>query len=174
MGAELGQTIRQARKARGWSLKTFSEKIGISIMTLQRIETGQVSPSVKLMVEIAANLDRPITDFIRDKDRTLVRLKANRIKTWNDGPIHETAIFPQGVVEDNLGLNLAELEPGQPSDWKAEDYYKGLHLLEGEAEVEFEDQKLDFKQGETVYFDARYRHRLYSSEGAKLAVIYRR
>ena len=78
---ELGQKIRQARKAKGWSLKTFSEKIGISIMTLQRIETGQVSPSVRLIVDIAYYLGRPITDFVQDKERTLIRLKANRLKT---------------------------------------------------------------------------------------------
>lgn len=174
MGASLGQTIRQARKAKGWSLKTFSEKIGISIMTLQRIETGQVSPSVKLMVEIAYHLGRPITDFVQDKERTLVRIKVNRIKTTETEAAVTQAIFPEGTIEDKMSLNLVELKAGQDGAWETDDYYKGYHLMEGKATLEFEERKVNFKAGETVYFDARFRHRLTSPEGAKAVVVARR
>ena len=174
MSLRLGQTIRQARKDRGWSLKTFSEKIGISIMTLQRIETGQVSPSIKLMVEIADTLHRPITDFIRDKERTLIRLKSNRIKASQDGPITEQAIFPKDVIADGLGINLVEIDPGGITEWTEEDSYKGLNLLEGSLSLEFKDHKVELGEGEAVYFDARHSHRLVSDKGARLAVIFRR
>ncbi len=174
MSFKLGRTIRQARKDRGWSLKTFSEKIGISIMTLQRIETGQVSPSIRLMIEISDTLDRPITDFIKDKERTLIRLKSNRIKSWANGGMEERAIFPKDVIEENLGINLAEIKPDQGSEWIEEDNYKGYNLLEGSMVLEFENKKVKLKEGEAVYFDARHRHRLTSDKGAKLVVIYRR
>lgn len=174
MGMRLGQTIRQARKDRGWSLKTFSEKIGISIMTLQRIETGQVSPSIRLMVEIADSLSRPITDFVQDKKRTLIRLKSNRIKSWENGKLRELAIFPKDVIEDNLGINLMEVKPGGESEWSEEDNYKGYNVMEGSAVLEFEDQKVDLGEGDAVYFDARHKHRLVSGKGAKAVVIYRR
>jgi len=174
MRMSLGQTIRQTRKARGWSLKTFSEKIGISIMTLQRIETGQVSPSVKLMIEIAAHLDRPITDFIQDKERTLVRLKSNRIKSWDKGPVHQLDIFPQGVIEEKLGITLGEIKAGQTQEWQTEDLYHGCHLLEGKGTLELENKKVSLKKGETLYFDARAKHRLVSPSGAKFVLIYRR
>lgn len=172
--SSLGQTIRQARKAKGWSLKVFSEKIGISIMTLQRIETGQVSPSVRLMVEIAYHLGRPITDFVKDKERTLIRLKPARIKSWDEHGVNYTGIFPEGVVENKLSLSLAELPARSEADWESEDQYKGFHLLEGSATVEFEDNAIEFKAGETVYFDARFKHRIYSRGGAKGVVVARR
>ncbi len=172
--SRLGQTIRQARKAKGWSLKVFSEKIGISIMTLQRIETGQVSPSIRLMVEIAYHLGRPITDFIQDKERTLIRLKSNRIKTWEKDGIVYTGIYPEGIIEDKLSLSLAEIPAGNEGEWETDDYYKGYHLLEGQAVLEFEDNKVSFKAGETVYFDARFQHRVTSKDGAKAVVVSRR
>lgn len=174
MNTSLGQTIRQARKSRGWSLKTFSEKIGISIMTLQRIETGQVSPSVRLMIEIADNLDRPITDFIKDKERTLVRLKSARLKNWSDGSLDIMGIYPQGVIENNLGVNLADMKAGQTSNWVEEDYYKGYHVLEGGVTLEFEDEKMTVGQGETIYYDARSKHRLVADQDSSLVVVNRR
>ncbi len=174
MSSRLGHTIRQARKDRGWSLKTFSEKIGISIMTLQRIETGQVSPSIKLMVEIADTLGRPITDFIMDKDRTLIRLKSSRIKSWENGTFNGQAIFPKDVISENLGINLIEIKPGGNSEWNQEDNYKGYNLLEGSATVEFEDKRVELAEGDAFYFDARHKHRLVSDSGGQMVVIYRR
>ena len=174
MSLRLGHTIRQARKDRGWSLKTFSEKIGISIMTLQRIETGQVSPSIKLMVEIADTLGRPITDFIMDKDRTLIRLKSSRIKSWENGKVNEVAIFPKDVIEENLGINLVEIKPGGNGEWLQEDNYKGFNLLQGNAAVEFEDERVELNEGDAVYFDARHKHRLVSDRGGQVVMIYRR
>ncbi len=170
----LGQTIRQARKAKSWSLKAFSEKIGISIMTLQRIETGQVSPSVKLVVEIAHHLERPVTDFIHDKKRTMLRLKAPKIKTWSHGPAAYTAIFPEGIVDDDLGVLLLDLKADKEMDWSQEDHYKGFHLVDGSATLEFENKKVPLKSGQTVYFDARLKHRLVTPSGAKAVVVYRR
>lgn len=172
--SELGQKIRQARKAKGWSLKIFSEKIGISIMTLQRIETGQVSPSVRLMVDIAYHLGRPITDFVQDKERTLIRLKANRLKTKDMKSVHYRSIFPDGVIDEKLGLDLLDLDPGGETEWETSDYYKGYNLLSGEAALEFEDKKVKFKKGEAVYFDARFSHRLTTKDGARAVVVHRR
>lgn len=171
---KLGQKIRQARKAKGWSLKTFSEKIGISIMTLQRIETGQVSPSVRLMVEIAYHLERPITDFIQDKQRVLIRIKANRLKTKSLNKARFKSIFPDGVIDEKLGLDMLDLDAGGETEWETSDYYKGYNLLSGEACLEFEDKKVKFKKGEAVYFDARFSHRLTTKDGARAVVVHRR
>lgn len=173
MNGNLGQSIRKARKLKGWSLKTFSEKIGISIMTLQRIETGQVSPSVRLMIEMASHLERPITDFIKDKERTLIRLKSNRIKTRTNGHNVDRFIFPDGVIDENLGIRLAEINHSQ-NDWETKDCYQGYHVLKGQATLEFEDKALPLAAGETVYFDARYPHRVMSPQGATVVVINRR
>ena len=40
----LGQRIRNERQKKGWSLKKLSGLIDVSIMTLQRIETGKGQP----------------------------------------------------------------------------------------------------------------------------------
>ena len=175
MSLRLGHTIRQARKDRGWSLKTFSEKIGISIMTLQRIETGQVSPSIKLMVEIADTLGRPITDFIMDKDRTLIRLKSSRIKSWENGKVNEVAIFPKDVIEENLGINLVEIKPGgKRGVAPGRQLQRFLTCCRETPPWSSRTSEWNSTRVDAVYFDARHKHRLVSDRGGQVVMIYRR
>ena len=43
---ELGQRIRNERKMMNMTLEKLAKKVGISKMTLHRIETGKTSPSI--------------------------------------------------------------------------------------------------------------------------------
>ncbi len=168
---DLGQRIRKERQAKGWSLKKLSGLIGVSIMTLQRIETGKVSPSVDLLVEIAYQLGLPVTEFVSDKERTLVHYKAKDLPKEKKKDYIRSCIFPEGLVAESLSVWLAELKPGGVIDWKSTKRFEGSHILEGQTEVEFDDRKVRQQAGETIYFDARFRQRVKTNTGAKAIVV---
>lgn len=50
----LGQQIKLGRKERQWSEQNLAERAGISRATLQKIEAGEMSPSIGLVFEVAA------------------------------------------------------------------------------------------------------------------------
>jgi transcriptional regulator with XRE-family HTH domain len=50
----LGQQIKLGRKKRKWSEQDLAERAGISRATLQKIEAGEMSPSIGLVFEVAA------------------------------------------------------------------------------------------------------------------------
>lgn len=50
----LGQNIKLARKKRKWSEANLAERAGISRATLQKIEAGEMSPSIGFVFEVAA------------------------------------------------------------------------------------------------------------------------
>jgi transcriptional regulator with XRE-family HTH domain len=60
---QIGNRIREIRKNNGMSMKEMAQKVGVSYLTIQRIETGKVSPSVALLSEIAYHLRHPIASF---------------------------------------------------------------------------------------------------------------
>jgi transcriptional regulator with XRE-family HTH domain len=49
----LGQQIKLGRKQRKWSEHNLAERAGISRATLQKIEAGEMSPSIGLVFEVA-------------------------------------------------------------------------------------------------------------------------
>lgn len=58
----LGQQIKLGRKERQWSEQNLAERAGISRATLQKIEAGEMSPSIGLVFEVAALVDVPLFD----------------------------------------------------------------------------------------------------------------
>jgi transcriptional regulator with XRE-family HTH domain len=168
----LGQRIRRERQTKGWSLKKLSNLIGVSIMTLQRIETGKVSPSVDLLTEIAYQLHLPVTEFVADKNPTFIHLKTKDLPLEQRGPRSRKALFPQGLVTEDLSVWLYQLDPGGVIDWASNMRFEGAYLMEGQIELEFDDRKVRLQAGETIYFDARFRQRVKTNLGAKgIAVL---
>lgn len=53
----------QARTNKGWTLERLAEKSGVSKSTLQRIETGETSPTMDVMEKIAKALNVRISDL---------------------------------------------------------------------------------------------------------------
>lgn len=53
----------QARTNKGWTLERLAEKSGVSKSTLQRIETGETSPTMDVMEKVAKALNTRISDL---------------------------------------------------------------------------------------------------------------
>lgn len=56
----LGQQIKLRRKERQWSEQNLAERAGISRATLQKIEAGEMSPSIGLAFEVAVLVGIPL------------------------------------------------------------------------------------------------------------------
>lgn len=59
---ELGDKIRQAREAKGWSQADLGQKVGVSQVSIQKIETGETRQS-KHLPRILLSLGMPISDY---------------------------------------------------------------------------------------------------------------
>jgi transcriptional regulator with XRE-family HTH domain len=63
----LGQQIKLGRKKRKWSEANLAERAGISRRTLQKIEAGEMTPSIGLVFEVASLVGVPL--FEQDNQR---------------------------------------------------------------------------------------------------------
>ncbi|MBC8425903.1 helix-turn-helix transcriptional regulator [bacterium] len=73
--ALLGRLIRLERKTRRWTASDLAERIGVSLVTLRRIENGDLSCSVGLVFEAAAVVGIPLFD----SDRTPLATTLDRV-----------------------------------------------------------------------------------------------
>ncbi|MBU0515461.1 MAG: helix-turn-helix domain-containing protein [Proteobacteria bacterium] len=155
---ELGHRIRVERKAKGWTLKELSSRVGISVMTLQRIETAQVSPSVALLLDIAHCLERPIGHFLDEKSPLL------RVFSWKDlnrmsDEIKEVVdLIPLGMVSNDIAVQLETGRRDKTKPPRASEGRAAVHVLEGSAVVVHRGKRVALSQGETVCYDASVKH----------------
>jgi transcriptional regulator with XRE-family HTH domain len=155
---EIGLRIRNERKSRGWSLGEMAGKIGINPMTLQRIETGKRSPSVVMLAEIAHQLLKPIDYFIKEKNPQLVLVKKEQQTVIESPKLKLTVIAPKGLIDEKIYLNLGEAKKGKFIDSHVDEGYSLVYILDGECIVEHNGKKYVHRKGDTLYYDARYRH----------------
>ena len=94
----IGTKIRNERNRLGLSLEALARKVGISKMTLHRIETGMTSPSVITLTEISFHLKKPIESLIREGDPKVVLIKKAEQDDIMDPESGIRVLAPRGLI----------------------------------------------------------------------------
>jgi transcriptional regulator with XRE-family HTH domain len=63
---EIGQRIKDARKARGWSQETLAEHVNIHATYMSQIETGKVNMTINILKSISECLNISMRDLVSD------------------------------------------------------------------------------------------------------------
>jgi putative transcriptional regulator len=58
--AELGNRLREARGAKGWTQAQLAERIGVSRKTINTVENGVFVPSTVLALKLASALEASV------------------------------------------------------------------------------------------------------------------
>lgn len=71
----MGQRIRILRKKQIWSQEEFAERLGISTITVSRIENGMTRIDVQLLMNMAEVLDTKITTILGTEEDEFIEAK---------------------------------------------------------------------------------------------------
>jgi len=154
----IGSKIRAERKHLGLSLEALAKKIGISKMTLQRIETGATSPSIILLTEIAFHLKRPVESIIREGEAKVVHLMKNQQETFSDQQRKFSVIGPKGLISDRITITYSELGKNTVIENHTNQGFEWAFLIEGSALVEVSGKEYMFRAGDAIFYDAHFPH----------------
>ena len=183
----LGLRLREARAARGMSVRALGEAVGVSASMISQIETGKSRPSVSTLYAITTALEISVEDLFAppaEPGDALERSAAPaRLKS---GPVVRP---PQrGVLTLDSGVTwelLGDL-PGRPFDFLRMTYPPGAHssvtgglmrhagceyglLLSGELVLTLGFEEFTLRAGDSVSFESSTPHG-YRNEGAEPAV----
>ncbi len=111
----VGKRIRVARKAKKMSLEKFGKKIGVSIVTAHRYETGERQPKYNRLFEIAEILDVSMSylfDYPEKKTLDVTGLTDLEVQVLRDlvSMVRERKVEGNGVAEQTEQENVHPLE----------------------------------------------------------------
>jgi transcriptional regulator with XRE-family HTH domain len=154
----MGTKIRNERNRLGLSLEALARKVGVSKMTLHRIETGMTSPSVITLTEISFHLKKPIESLIREGDPKVVLMKRVEQDNIMDPQSGIRVLAPRGLITNRITLTSAELKKGYTIETHVNHGFEWAYLIKGKAVVSVAGKDFPMQAGDCIFYDAHFPH----------------
>ncbi len=177
---DLGQRVRELRKAHGWTLEQAAVQAGLARSTLSKIENGQMSPTYEALKKLAEGLKISVPQLFTPPSRAQVngRMALTRL---GEGQAHLTVTYEHEILAQGLtrkkmlpyrarirSRNLEEFD-----GWVRHDGEEFLYVLTGVVRLYSEFyEPADLKRGDSAYYDASMGHNLISISEEDATVLW--
>ena len=157
---KIGEKIREVRKKNGLTLKKLSEKSGVSVPMISKIETARTSPPISTYANIAYALETSLGDLItndsQEPDISIVR------------PTERPIVSRVSYIGSPLAFkkNKKKMEPfifEYPAGQKAPRIFQHeneemIFVIKGAIEFKYGGKTIDLKKGDCAYFNGNIQH----------------
>ena len=170
----IGKRLKELRKARDMTLVGLSEKSGVQIATLSRMENNKMTGTLESHMNIAQALGIDVTQLYSDIIRVESKVDLQKATSSSDVFVHSEKssyeILTAKVLSKKMMPVLLTVEPGgstAPEENKL-GTEKFAYVLEGKVDVKISNDSYSLSKGTTLYFDASIKH--YFINSAKTTV----
>lgn len=163
----IGRRVRAVRKGKSLTLKQVSERSGVSIATLSKIETEQAVGSFNTLYKVARGLGVLVESLISPNEGVGARTGRRTVNRIGTADEHQTDFYDYFVHAN--GLNARKMVPLVMSiktgavpplkDWSTHEGEEFVLVMKGVIEFHCEEYApITLQAGESVYFDSSMRH----------------
>ena len=167
---DLGERVRELRKARDWTLEQAAQKAGLARSTLSKIENGQMSPTFDAVRKLATGRDSSIPQLFTPpkSDKVLARRAITRSGEGRGliTPTYEHEILAADLSNKQMMPYRATVRARAIEDfdgWVRHDGEEFLYVLTGVVEFYSEFyEPVRLQRGDSAYYDASMGHNVIS------------
>ena len=167
MGAEtvdIAGRVKALRKKNGWRLHDLSEKTGISVATLSKLENGKTKLNFSTVNKLAQGIGVAVTDLTSP---SLSHTRDTTMTLGGGGVIFETRdvnyeVLCADYTDGNQGyaklsVKARTLDPNLP--WHRHPGKEFIYVLKGILVLHTEDREpITLKRGDSLLFDSSIGH----------------
>ena len=162
---EVGKKIREIRNKLGLSLRALAERVGISYLTMQRIETDKLSPSVVLLAQISVCLNYPLSEFLSQKKyQAVIHIAAENQNVIKTKAILLKLVAPKGILNKNISVVYGKARKGKLVDRHRHPGFELAYVLKGKALHKHAAGTQTLNEGDLIFFDASQWHEVIALE----------
>lgn len=178
----IGNLLRALRARNDWTLKEMSERCGIPVSTLSKVEHDRLSLTYDKLQQVAQRLNMRMSELFAEEEgdpepavtarRSIGRIEdAVRVNT----PNYDYYYLCPELRRKRMIPVLTRVRSGSLEEFGALVHHTGeeyVHVLEGAIRVhtEFYDP-IVLKAGEAVYLDSSMGHAYTTAEGCEEALL---
>lgn len=166
----LGERVRDLRKARGWTLEQAAKQAGLARSTLSKIENGQMSPTYEALKKLAVGLEISVPQLFTPPQRDQISGRMSVTKA-GDGTHHATATYEHELLGEALTkkrmlpyrARIRARSIGEFDGWVRHDGEEFLYVLTGVIRLYTEFyEPIEMRRGDSAYYDATMGHNVVS------------
>ena len=177
---DLGQRVRELRKARTWTLEQAAQHAGLARSTLSKIENGQMSPTYDALKKLATGLEISVPQLFTPPARDQVMGRFSVTKS-GEGEAHPTATYEHKLLANTLtkksmlpyharirARSMEEFE-----GWVSHDGEEFLYVLTGTICLFTEFyEPVEMRRGDSAYYDAAMGHNVISTSQEDATILW--
>ncbi len=176
----LGERVRDLRKARGWTLAQAAGKAGLARSTLSKIENGQMSPTYEALKKLAEGLAITVPQLFTPPSKAQISGRMAVTKA-NEGLAHATATYEHRLLAGPLratkmlpySTRVRARDMAEFNGWVRHDGEEFLYVLTGVARLYTEFyEPVDLRRGDSAYYDATMGHNVISLSAEDATILW--
>ncbi|HEX5238887.1 MAG TPA: XRE family transcriptional regulator [Sphingomicrobium sp.] len=177
----LGRVMRDIRSRRGWTLRQASERVGIAVSSLSKIENNRLTLTYDKLFELSRKLDIRISELFMQIEPAEQPVTGRRsLGRQQEGarfssPGYDCYQLCAELKRKKMTPTLTRIRAKSPAEIGGLDRHSGeeyVHVLEGRVAVhtEFYDV-VTIGAGEGIYIDSNMGHAFLAAEGCDEALV---
>ena len=184
----IGAKIGSIRESRNLTIEDVSERAGVSVEQIERIEGDVEIPSLAPLFKIARVLGVRLGTFLDDHDqlgpvvsRAIDTKDRNAIRFTNNSTVNRKHMEYYSLSQDKAGRHmepfLIDIEASEHTDFKLSSHEgeEFIYVLEGTVEIIYGKETYILEAGDSIYYDSIVAHHVHTPKGVAakiLGVIY--
>ena len=173
----IGQKVRELRKTQKLTLTELSQKSGVQLATLSRIENNKMTGTLDSHANIAKALGITITQLYSDIIKEENPVDIHTPKSPSDVFVHSDKasyeILTGKVLAKKMMPTLIKIEPQGKTNIEQNQFgtEKFIFVLEGEIDASIGNDTFPLLKHNTLYFDASIEHQLFNKGKAVARIL---
>ncbi|MCP4206620.1 MAG: helix-turn-helix domain-containing protein [Shimia sp.] len=167
---DLGERVRQLRKARNWTLEQAAGQAGLARSTLSKIENGQMSPTYDAVKKLAVGLEISVPQLFTAPQKDQVNGRMSVVKsgtgTRQATTTYEHELLAEGLRKKAMLPYRARVRARSMEEfdgWVRHDGEEFLYVLTGVVTLYTEFyEPVEMRRGDSAYYDGSMGHNVVS------------
>ena len=177
---DLGQRVRDLRKARNWTLEQAAQQAGLARSTLSKIENGQMSPTYDALKKLAVGLEISVPQLFTPPVKGQVNGRM-AITANGEGQSHATATYEHEILANALTkkqmlpyrARVRARSMDEFEGWVRHDGEEFLYILTGVVKLYTEFyEPVEMRRGDSAYYDATMGHNVISTSAEDATILW--
>lgn len=180
----IGSKIKDIRKEQNLNLNDLSEKSGISIAMISKIENGRVFPTLPSLLQLFSSLEIDLNSFFNDFYQNTEFPGYIFRKRGDYKPIEKEEaaegfnyeeILSYSLNKSSMQISLLTLNKGAKRKMVTTEGFEYIYLIKGAVTYELETTTFDMEEGDSLFFDGRINHvprNIYDGDSVFLVIYF--